>query len=116
MREREREFQICAAVKLLLLLLVKILFEEVSFKASFKGREGRAVMESERKRIPDLDSRKAKGMTTILFSFEQGDVKYSIIQRRAQRPKRDIDLDKFSQVPWPLFLLVYAPWAVKIFG
>ena len=78
-RERERQFQICAAVKLLLLLLVKILFEEVSFKDSFKGREGRAVMESERKRIPDLDSRKAKGMTTILFSFEEGDVKCSII-------------------------------------
>ena len=72
----KREFQICSAEKL---LQVKILFEKVSFKASFEGREGRAVMESKRKRIPDLDSRKAKGMTTMLFSFEEGDVKGSII-------------------------------------
>ena len=36
--------------------MVKILFEEVSFNASFECREGRAVTESERKRIPDLDS------------------------------------------------------------
>ena len=48
-QEREREFQTCAAEKP---LLVKILFEEVSFKASFEGREGRAVTENERKRIP----------------------------------------------------------------
>ena len=48
-------------------------------KASFEGREGRAVKGSKRKRIPDLDSRKAKGMTTMLFSFEEGDVKGSII-------------------------------------
>ena len=47
-KEQEREFQICAAEKP---LLVKILSEEVSFKANFEGREGRAVMESERKRI-----------------------------------------------------------------
>ena len=52
MRHRERE--ICAAGKL---LQVKIRFEEVSFKASFEGREGRVVTESERKRIPHLDSR-----------------------------------------------------------
>ena len=32
------------------------------------------------------------------FSFEEGDAKDSIIRRRAQRPRRDIDLDKFSQV------------------
>ena len=38
MSEREREFKIRAVEKL---LLVKILFEEVSFKASFEGREGR---------------------------------------------------------------------------
>ena len=93
--KREREFQICSAEKL---LQVKILFEKVSFKASFEGREGRVVTESKRKRIPDLESRKAKGMTTMLFSFEEGDVKGSIIRRRAQRPKRDVDLDKFSQV------------------
>ena len=35
------------------ILLVKILREEVSFKASFEGRKGWAVTESERKRIPD---------------------------------------------------------------
>ena len=54
--------------------MVKILFEEVSFKASFEGRKGRAVTESERKSIPDLDSREAKGTTTMLFSFEEGEV------------------------------------------
>ena len=57
-------------------------------------------MESERKRIPDLDSREAKGMTTMLFSFEEGDAKDSIIRRRAQRPRRDIDLGRSSQVLW----------------
>ena len=56
------------------------------------------MMESERKRIPDLDSREAKGTTTMLFSFEEGDAKCSIIQRRLQKPRRDVDLDKFSQV------------------
>ena len=30
------------------------------------------MTESERKRIPDLDSREAKGTTTVLFSFEEG--------------------------------------------
>ena len=77
---------------------MKILFEEVSFKACFEGREGKAVTESERKRIPDLDSREAKGMTTMLFSFEEGNAKGSTIRRRAQRPRRDVDVDKFSQV------------------
>ena len=33
--------------------MVKMLLEKVRFKASFEGREGRAVTESERKRIPD---------------------------------------------------------------
>ena len=36
--------------------------------------------------------------TTMLFYFEERDTKGSIIRRRAQRPRRDIDLDKFSQV------------------
>ena len=53
--KRERD---CAAEKL---LLVKILLEEVHFTAGFEGREGRAVTESKRKRISDLDSREAKG-------------------------------------------------------
>ena len=37
------------------------------------------MTESERKRIPDLDSREAKGTTTMLFYFEEGDAKDSII-------------------------------------
>ena len=56
------------------------------------------MTESKRERIPDPDSREAKGTTTILFSVEEGDAKDSIIRRRAQRLRRDIDLDKFSQV------------------
>ena len=56
------------------------------------------MSESERKRIPDVDSREAKGTTTMLFSFEEGNAKGSIIRRRAQRPRRDVDLDMFSQV------------------
>ena len=72
----KREFQTCATEKL---VLVKILFEEVRFKANFEGREGRAVTESKRKRIPDVDSREAKGTTTMPFSFEQGDAKGFII-------------------------------------
>ena len=56
------------------------------------------MTESERKRIPDLDSREAKSTTSMLFSFEEGDAKGSIIRRRAQRPRRDVDLNKFSQV------------------
>ena len=55
------------------------MFEEVCFKASFDNREGRAVTESKGKRIPDLESREAKGATTMLFSFEEGDVEGSII-------------------------------------
>ena len=72
-----------------------VLFEEVSFKANFEGREGRAVTERKRKRIPDVESKEAKGTTTMLFSFEQGDAKDSIIRRRAQRPRRDVDVDKY---------------------
>ena len=37
-------------------------------------------------------------MTTIVFSFEGGDVKSSIIQRGTQRLRRGKDLDKFGQV------------------
>ena len=33
----------------------------------------------------------------IIF-FEEGDAKSFIIRRRAHRPTRDVDLDKFSQV------------------
>ena len=56
------------------------------------------MTEDERKRIPDLHSREAKGTTTMLFSFEEGNAKASVIQRRAQRPRRDVDLDRFSRV------------------
>ena len=34
----------------------------------------------------------------MLFSFEGGDVKSSVIRRRAQRPRRDVDVDTFNQV------------------
>ena len=37
------------------------------------------MTERKRKRIPDVESREAKGTTTMLFSFEQGDAKDSII-------------------------------------
>ena len=94
--QRESEFKICTAAEKL--LLFKILFEEVNFKASFEDREGRTATESKRKRIPDLGSREGKGMTTMLFSFEGGDAKSSTVRIRAQRPRRYVDLDKFSQV------------------
>ena len=62
-------------------------------QASFEGREGSAVTESEEKRISDLGSREAKGTTTMLFSFEGGDAESSTIRRRAWRPRKDVDLD-----------------------
>ena len=53
---------------------------------------------SEGKGIPDFaDSREAKS-TTTMFYFEERDTKGFIIRRRAQRPRRDVDLDKFSEV------------------
>ena len=55
----EREFKICIAEKLLLVKRTE--------EASFEGRDGRAVTESERKRIPDLVSREAKGTTTVSY-------------------------------------------------
>ena len=58
------------------------------------------MSESERKSVPDFNSREAKGMTTVLFSFKEGDAKGSIIRRRAQKPRRDVDQDTFSQVLW----------------
>ena len=56
------------------------------------------MVESERKRIPELDSRDTKDTTTMLFSIEEGDATCSIIRRRAHRHRRDEDLDKLSQV------------------
>ena len=72
---KEREIKICAAENL---LLVKIPFKGVSFKARFEGREGSAVTESERKRIPGLCGTGAEGTTTMLFSFEGEGAKSSI--------------------------------------
>ena len=46
---------------------MKTLFEEVSFMASFEGREGRAVTDSERKRIPHLCSREVEGKPPCCF-------------------------------------------------
>ena len=34
----------------------------------------------------------------MLFAFEGGDAQSSVIRRRTKRPRRDVDLDKFSQV------------------
>ena len=34
-----------------------------------------------------------------MLSFEEGGAKGSMIIRRAQRPRRDVDLNKFRQVP-----------------
>ena len=56
------------------------------------------MTESKRERIPGLYSRKTESPTSILFSFKGGDAKGFIIGGRAQRPRRNIDLDKVSQV------------------
>ena len=42
--------------------------------------------------------KKPEGPTTMLFSFEGGDTKGSFIERRAQRPRRNTDVDKVSHV------------------
>ena len=74
----------CAAEKL---LPVKILFEEVSSKASFERREERSVTESERKRIPDLRGRDAKGTTPKLFSFSPSPLACGVDRRlQSQQP------------------------------
>ena len=56
------------------------------------------MTESKRERIPGLYSRKTESPTAMLFSFEGGDAKGSIIGRRTHKPRRNIDLDKVSQV------------------
>ena len=48
---------------------------------------------SEKEKITELCSREAEGTTTMLFSFED------VIQRRTPRPRRDVDLDRFSKAP-----------------
>lgn len=45
------------------------------FKASFEDRVGKAVMEKDTKRIPDLCNREEDGMATMPFSFQGGDLK-----------------------------------------
>ena len=57
------------------------------------------MTESERERIPGLYSRRTEGPTTMLLSFQGRDTKSSTIGRSAQSSRRDIDLDKVSQVP-----------------
>ena len=47
-----------------------------------------------------LRGRESEGTTAMLFSFEGGDAKCSIIRRRMQGPRRDIDLERFGQVLW----------------
>ena len=54
------------------------------------------MTESKRKRIPDMGSREAKGTTTMLFSFEEGDAKDSIMRRRAQGLRRKVNLGNFG--------------------
>ena len=56
------------------------------------------MTESETERIPGLYSRKTEGTSTMLFSFEGGDAKSSIIGRRVQIPEKYIELDKVRQV------------------
>ena len=36
----------------------------------------------------------------MLFSLEEGNAKVSVIRRRAQTPRRDVDLNTFSQALW----------------
>ena len=58
------------------------------------------MKESERKRIPDwtADEKQKLSDDHHVFYFEERDTKGSIIRRRAQRPRRDVDLNKFIQV------------------
>ena len=51
-----------------------------------------------RERIPGLYGRKTETMTTAQISFEGGDAKSPVIRRRAQRPRRGVNLDEVSQV------------------
>ena len=56
------------------------------------------MTESKRERTPGLYSRKTESTSTMLFSIEGRDATGSIIGRRTQRPRRNIDFDKVSQV------------------
>ena len=56
------------------------------------------MTESKREILLGLYSRKTERTFTMLFSFEDGDAKGSIIGRRMKRPGMDIDLDKGSKV------------------
>ena len=79
-RERAREFRICVGQEL---LMVKILFEEVRFWASFKDRNEVKERDGEKgKRISDMYSREAKLTVTMLLGFVGGDAKDSLINRR----------------------------------
>ena len=85
-RERVREFKICVGQEL---LLVKILFEEVHFQASFKDRnEGKECDGEKGKKISDLYSREANLTATLMLGFVGGDAKDSLINRRTQKNKK----------------------------
>ena len=75
--------------------MVKILCEKLNFRTSFEGRE-RSAMTERKGENSKFDM--AEGPTIVLFSFEGGDAKSSIIGRRAQRLRKDIDLNKVSPV------------------
>ena len=45
------------------------------FKTSFEDGVGKAVMENDTKRIPDLCNREEDSIATMPFSFEGGDLK-----------------------------------------
>ena len=53
---------------------------------------------SETEKIAGLYRSETESPTTMLFSFEGEKTRNSAIGGRAQRPRRDIDLDKVSQV------------------
>ena len=90
---KEGEFNICAAENL---SSVKTPSKVVSLKSRFEGREGRAVTESEKK-SRFVQQRSRPGKTTCCFFFEGGMWKSSIIQRRMQGPRRDTDMNTFSE-------------------
>ena len=52
--------------------------------ANCEGKERRAMTESKWEGVPGLYSRETERRTNMLFSFEGGDAKSSIIGRRAR--------------------------------
>ena len=113
--ETEREFQICAAEKL---LLVKILFEEVSFKASFEGKEGRAVTDSERKSgIPDLPgiTEKQKARPPCCSLLKKGLRKVLSSEEEPQKGRRSEQVQPSTegQCQWMISVIAEASYFVS---